>query len=176
MTKFAITQAQFDVAFAAGVADAAHLKSTVNDDLYQALLPLSGQVADVAAAQWEEMRHAFVEGQAYEHVIDVASAAKRWTRLIDAFDLTKPQTVAAAAKAAQRARAKDKGQVASKATISTGREAVVMVAEGDKTVSESARLSACIELLKHMDANALVKAQAVLLTLVETTEADSAVM
>lgn len=171
MSKFIISQAQFDLAFSAGVSDAQSIAGQTA--LYAMLAPMSGMVNDELSAQWAELREAFVQGQAHE-LVNESTAAKRWTRLIDAFDLTKPQTVAAAAKAAQRARKAAKGETASKATVSTGREAVILVAEADKTVSESARLSACIELLKHMNADALIKAQAALLSVVETVESDAA--
>lgn len=169
---YVITQESFDICFAAGVADA---QAFNNMEAMEAILaPLSGVVSDDAVKQWIDYREAFVLGQSHEGISE-ASAGKRWTRLIESMGLTKPQSVAAAAKAAQRQRAKDKGEVASKATVATGREAVVLVAEADKSVSESARLSACIELLKHMDAQALVKAQAALLAVVETAQGDSEV-
>jgi len=101
--KTLITQIQFDSFFAVGAADAAALNH-VNDAISAALAPLSGKIEQKAADTWNAYREAYIEGFCSASAIDLGTVSRRWTRLIESLGFTKPQTPAAAAKQAQRAK------------------------------------------------------------------------
>jgi hypothetical protein len=103
--SFAVTQESFDIAFDAGraYAGAYHAAAAALQPL---LAPLSGSEAEAAVAQWGEFQRAFVLGMAEAREIDPDSARKAFNRLTDYLGLSKPQTAAAKAKQAARAKAK----------------------------------------------------------------------
>lgn len=124
------------------------------------LRPLSGKVGDVEAVEaWEAIRKAFVSEQVALDVVEKTSQ-QRWARLVKAAGLTKPMT----AKAAAARKAREKSGPVQK---TTGVTATATVASADKAVSENARLTACLELLKGFDPDQMVRAQAALLAIVD---------
>ena len=167
-----ISRECFDSAFAVGMADAEHL-GTVNEKMIPLLENLSGKIDAQAVNAWNQVREAFIQGFCYSGMLSEESASRRWTRLIEALGYTKPQTPEAAKKAAQRAKA-----APGKVTKADGAKAAAKVAqaiegEADRAVAGNARLTACLELLKRMDTEHLIRAQNALLELLEAVEADT---
>lgn len=116
--RFALTQAQADVAGQAG-ADFAESElhgMTALAPLAELLAPLSGQATLTAVEQWKHIRGAFVTGYADTMGCDSESAGRAWTRAVGRInadlkadgkpELAKPQTPKAKAEAARRAAAK----------------------------------------------------------------------
>lgn len=99
--RFALTQAEHDVAFDAGRAVAGAIHSAAGT-LLPLLTPLSGQSSPEAIDRWAHLRAAFVAGFAAERMIDPDSASRAWTRVVDLLGLDKPQSEAARAKQAKR--------------------------------------------------------------------------
>lgn len=170
MSKFsAVTEAIANAFTTAGRADAQSLSDQV-EALAAHLEPLSGLVDDEAYARWMELRAYFVNGFV-EIAASVEAAEKRWTRMVESFGLVRPRTVQAAAKAAQRQRSKAAGKTPSKGRAVPALE--VAETSPDASLATSARLAACLELLRSMDADHLIKAQAALLQLAEETAGDA---
>lgn len=162
--KFIVSTESLEIAFEAGFNDAAHTSVTV-DALVAVLAPFSGAADKDAVYSWEEVRKAFVSGLEAGGMNN-ATARKRWSRIVADTCLIKPQTPEAKAKA--KARASEKPAAAAPAADNV---TDVTMAKPEASVAASARLTACIELLQTLDADALVKAQAALLKLVESEEA-----
>lgn len=98
---YAITQAQFDSAFGAGVAWGSAY-GTAADTLQPLLAPLSGQSSPEAIEQWNHLRLAFIGGAAQARLISPESANRAWVRIVDDLGLDKPQSERARAEAARR--------------------------------------------------------------------------
>lgn len=153
---FALSALQFDAAFAQGVVDATD--SVEKTDLVVFLEKLSGRGDEKAIAQWGDMRAAYVAG--YE-TLNPESAGRAWSRMVQASGLKKPQSAQAVAKAAQRAKAKPSEVVTVKS------DTLQALVSGGESIANTARESACIELLHGLSDEGLIKAQKYLLTLIE---------
>lgn len=103
VVAFLVTQETFDSVFNAGRALAAGY-ATAGEALQSVLAPLSGLSTESAVAQWNEYRRAFALGMAAERNIDPDSGRRAFNRITEDMGLTKPQTEAAKAKQAARAK------------------------------------------------------------------------
>jgi hypothetical protein len=157
MKATSITVNQFF--FETGRADANNAKAFASSGFAELLRPLNGKIEQKAADTWNAYRKEYIKG--YESVLTDGSASRRWTRLVEGLGFTKPQTPAAAAKQAQRAK-----HAPSKPVVVKAEKVAELVSSGE-SVATTARETACEELLHALSPENLIKAQKYLLQLVE---------